>query len=80
MCAVSSRDQCEERQLVAMREFGVSERNIYADKLSGKNFERPQYKCLVRRIRAGDVLVIESIDSLGEITPRYRNSGGISPR
>lgn len=62
---VSSRDQCEERQLVAMREFGVSERNIYADKLSGKNFERPQYKCLVRRIRAGDVLVIKSIDRLG---------------
>ena len=45
---VSSRDQCEERQLVAMREFGVSERNIYADKLSGKNFEKPQYKCLVQ--------------------------------
>lgn len=41
---VSSRDQYEERQLVAMREFGVSERYIYADKLSGKNFERPQYK------------------------------------
>ena len=74
---VSSRDQCEERQLVAMREFGVSERYIYADKLSGKNFERPQYKGLVRRIRAGDVLVIKSIDRLGrnytEIQEQWRH-------
>lgn len=74
---VSSRDQCEERQLVAMREFGVSERYIYADKLSCKNFERPQYKCLVRRIRAGDVLVIKSIDRLGrnytEIQEQWRH-------
>lgn len=74
---VSSRDKCEERQLVAMREFCVSERNIYADKLSGKNFERPQHKCLVRRIRAGDVLVIKSIDRLGrnytEIQEQWRH-------
>ena len=73
---VSSTDQCEERQLVAMREFGVAGRNIYADKMSGKDFERPQYKRLMRRIRAGDTLVIKSIDRLGrnygEIQEQWR--------
>ena len=62
---VSSRDQCEARQLIALSEFGVPEANVFLDKLSGKDFERPQYKRLVRRLRAGDALVIKSIDRLG---------------
>ncbi len=48
-----------------MSEFGVPEANVFLDKLSGKDFERPQYKRLVRRLRAGDALVIKSIDRLG---------------
>lgn len=73
---VSSKDQCEERQLIAMREFGVPEKNIYTDKLSGKDFERPRYKRLLRRLRPGDVVVIKSIDRLGrnyeEIQEQWR--------
>ena len=52
--SVSSKDQCEERQLIAMQEFGVPEQNIFLDKLSGKNFERPRYKRLLRKLRPGD--------------------------
>ena len=62
---VSSKDQCEDRQLIAMREFGVPENNIFTDKLSGKNFERPRYKRLLRKLRSGDVVVVKSIDRLG---------------
>lgn len=74
---VSSKDQCEERQLIALQEFGVAEKRIYSDKLSGKDFERPQYKRLIRRMHAGDVLVVKSIDRLGrnygEIQEQWRN-------
>ena len=73
---VSSKDQCEERQLIAMQEFGVSEKNIFLDKLSGKDFERTQYKRLLRKLRPGDVVVIKSIDRLGrnygEIQEQWR--------
>ena len=73
---VSSRDQNEARQLTAMREFGVSAKNIYVDKQSGKDFEREQYKRLVRRLREDDVLVLKSIDRLGrnydEILEQWR--------
>ncbi|MDO4540813.1 MAG: recombinase family protein [Syntrophomonadaceae bacterium] len=62
---VSTREQNEERQLIALRRFGVDENRIYLDKQSGKDFERPQYKRLIRRLRPGDVLVIKSIDRLG---------------
>ena len=62
---VSSRDQNEERQMVAMEEFGVEKKDIYLDKQSGKNFERPQYQKLLRKIKSGDTLVIKSIDRLG---------------
>ena len=62
---VSSKDQCEDRQLIAMREFGVPENNIFTDKFSGKNFERPRYKRLLRKLRSGDVVVVKSIDRLG---------------
>lgn len=48
---VSTKEQNEDRQISAMREIGVPEENIYMDKQSGKDFERPQYRCLVRRMK-----------------------------
>ena len=73
---VSTKDQCEERQLIAMQEFGVPETNIFLDKLSGKDFERPRYKRLLRKLRPGDVVVVKSIDRLGrsygEIQEQWR--------
>lgn len=62
---VSTREQNEARQVIAMREFGVDERNVFIEKQSGKDFERPQYKRLLYKIKAGDTLVIKSIDRLG---------------
>ena len=62
---VSSRDQNLARQIDALQEFGVAERLIYADKASGKDFDRPSYRRLTRRLRPGDTLVIKSIDRLG---------------
>lgn len=62
---VSTKDQHEDRQLLAMLEFGVAQKSIYMDKLSGKDFNRPQYKKLARKLKPGDVLVIKSIDRLG---------------
>lgn len=62
---VSSRDQNEERQMIAMQDFGVEKKQIYLDKQSGKDFERPQYQKLMRKIKNGDTLVIKSIDRLG---------------
>lgn len=62
---VSSTDQNEERQLLALSERNVDEKNIYRDKQSGKDFERPQYKKLIKRLRQGDLLYILSIDRLG---------------
>lgn len=73
---VSSKDQCEARQFIAMHEFGISDRKIYADKYSGKDFDRPQYKRLMKKLRTGDVLVVKSIDRLGrnyaEIQEQWR--------
>ena len=62
---VSSRDQNEERQMIAMQDFGVEKKQIYLDKQSGKDFERPQYQKLLRKLKSGDTLVIKSIDRLG---------------
>lgn len=62
---VSSRDQNEERQIIAMRDFGIKDKLIYLDKQSGKDFERPQYRKLMRKLKNGDTLVIKSIDRLG---------------
>lgn len=64
-CRVSSTDQKEDRQLEAMLELGINERDIFVDKCSGKNFNRPQYQALKVQLREGDVLVIKSIDRLG---------------
>ena len=70
------KDQCGERQLIALREFGIRERDIFMDKLSGKDFERPCYRRLMRRLRPGDVMVVKSIDRLGrnytEIQEQWR--------
>ena len=62
---VSTKEQNEDRQIIAMREFGVADRRIILDKQSGKDFERPGYRRLVRKLKAGDTLVIKSIDRLG---------------
>ena len=62
---VSAKDQNEDRQIIAMREVGVSEKNIYMDKQSGKDFKRKQYKRMVRKMKKDDLLYIKSIDRLG---------------
>lgn len=62
---VSTREQNEDRQIIALKEMGVPESNIYLDKLSGKNFERPQYKRLLKKLNSESVLYIKSIDRLG---------------
>lgn len=73
---VSTKEQNEARQFRAMREFGVIEENIILDKHSGKDFERPGYKQLVKKLKTGDTLVIKSIDRLGrnyeEILEQWR--------
>ena len=62
---VSSIDQNEDRQMIAMSDNNVPKDNIYIDKQSGKDFERPQYKKLVKKLKSGDLLYILSIDRLG---------------
>lgn len=62
---VSSKDQNEDRQVITMREMQVPEENIYIDKQSGKDFNRPQYKRLLRKVKADDLIYIKSIDRLG---------------
>ena len=73
---VSSRDQNEDRQLIALKEIGVADKNIYLDKQSGKDFNRPQYKKLLRKLKKDDLLYIKSIDRLGrnyeEILEQWR--------
>ena len=62
---VSSTDQNEDRQMIALHELGIADRQIYMDKQSGKDFERPQYKRLLRKLKQNDLLYIKSIDRLG---------------
>ena len=62
---VSTREQNEGRQVIALHEAGVDTRYIYMNKQSGKNFERPQYKKMLRKMRSGDLLYAKSIDRLG---------------
>ena len=73
---VSTKEQNEDRQMVAMRELGVKDGNVILDKQSGKDFDRPGYRRLMRRLKAGDTLVIKSIDRLGrnydEILEQWR--------
>lgn len=62
---VSAVDQNADRQLVAMQQFRIPLQNIHIDKQSGKNFDRPAYKRLMKKLKAGDILYIKSIDRLG---------------
>ncbi len=70
---VSSIDQNEDRQRIVLTELGVNEKNIYMDKLSGKDFERPQYKNMVCKLKLGDLLYILSIDRLGRNYDEIQN-------
>ena len=70
---VSSTDQNEERQMIALAEAGVPENNIFMDKQSGKSFDRPQYKKLVKKLKSGDLLYVLSIDRLGRNYEEIQN-------
>jgi len=73
---VSSKDQNEARQIIALESYGVPAKNIFIDKQSGKDFERPKYKRVLKKLKPGDLLVIKSIDRLGrnydEILEQWR--------
>ncbi len=73
---VSTREQNEDRQLIALREIGVEDEFVYMDKQSGKDFNRPKYKNLLKKLKKGDMLYIKSIDRLGrnyeEILQQWR--------
>lgn len=73
---VSSYEQNEERQIIALKKAGVADKKMYIDKMSGKNFNRPQYKKLMRKLKKGDLLFVLSIDRLGrnyeEIQEQWR--------
>ena len=73
---VSTKEQNEQRQIVALEEFGLDRKQIFTDKQSGKDFERTNYRKLVRRLMEGDTLVVKSIDRLGrnyeEILEQWR--------
>ncbi len=73
---VSSKEQNLDRQIVAMRAFGIPDERVYMDRQSGKDFDRPSYKKLIRKMRPGDMLVVKSIDRLGrnyeEILSQWR--------
>ena len=62
---VSTKEQYEDRQLLALRHFPVRDDRIFMDKLSGKDFNRPQYQKLLQKLKRGDILVVQSIDRLG---------------
>jgi len=73
---VSTKEQNEQRQMIALQEFGIDAKRIYMDKQSGKDFERSNYKKLLRKVKNGDTLVVKSIDRLGrnydEILEQWR--------
>jgi len=73
---VSTKEQNEQRQMIALQEFGIDVKRIYMDKQSGKDFERANYKKLLRKVKSGDTLVVKSIDRLGrnydEILEQWR--------
>ena len=64
---VLTKEQNEQRQLIAMREFGIAENLVHMDKQSGKDFERKNYKRLIRKSKKDDTLVVKSIDRLGRM-------------
>lgn len=73
---VSSLDQNEERQVIALSQYNVPQKNLFIDKKSGKDFNRPAYQRLVRKIKKGDLILVKSIDRLGrnydEIIEQWR--------
>lgn len=73
---VSSKDQNEDRQMIALQALPIENKHIFVDKMSGKDFNRPAYKRLLRKIREGDLMVVKSIDRLGrnyeEIMEQWR--------
>lgn len=73
---VSTQDQNEDRQMIALKEAGCRENMIFKDKQSGKNFNRPQYKLMVKQLKPGDIIYVKSIDRLGrnyeEIIEQWR--------
>ena len=73
---VSTREQNEDRQILALRQVVISEKNLFVDKQSGKDFQRPQYQKLIRKLKKDDLLVVKSIDRLGrnyaEILEQWR--------
>ena len=73
---VSSKDQNEARQLIALKPYHIPQEQIYIDKLSGKDFNRPEYQKLLRKVRDGDLIIVKSIDRLGrnyeEILEQWR--------
>lgn len=73
---VSTREQNEDRQILALKELSIPEKNLFIDKQSGKDFERPQYRKMVRKLKKDDLLYIKSIDRLGrnyaEILEQWR--------
>ena len=70
---VSTKEQNEDRQLIALHDVGVLQKNIYMDKQSGKDFNRPRYKKLLKKIKPGDLLYIKSIDRLGRNYEEIQN-------
>ena len=70
---VSTREQNEDRQFIALREMSIPAENIFMDKQSGKDFNRPQYKKLVRKLKPDDLLYIKSIDRLGRNYEEIQN-------
>ena len=70
---VSATDQNEDRQLAAMRALGIPGKHLFVDKVSGKDFDRPQYRKLARRLRPGDLLYVHSIDRLGRNYEEIQN-------
>lgn len=62
---VSTKEQNIDRQIAALEQYDISQKNIYCDRQSGKDFDRPEYKRLMKRIREGDLLIVKSIDRLG---------------
>ncbi len=77
---VSSTEQNEQRQLLALLARGIAEERIYMDKQSGKDFNRPQYKRMLRRLRSGDVLYVLSIDRLGRNYQEIQNQWRVLTR
>ena len=70
---MSTKEQNEDRQLIALRNAAVPECNIFLDKQSGKDFNRPQYKKLVKKLKPDDLLYIKSIDRLGRNYEEIQN-------